>query len=211
MAITPPLKDDDLSAEARDTLDEVRAAFGEDSLTAYRMFAHSHAVLEDGFANMRRYIRGDQRPDGTANSLDLAQREAIALAASSANNCKSCVKSHAEHCKQAGWSDREVAEVLGLTAVCSMLNHHHRLRHIAPQLKLPEQSGLSFETLTAVTLPKPLVELICIVVSGINHCPLCVRHHTQQARDLGVSDEQVHDAVYIASTMTMFNVYFRTQ
>ena len=43
--------------------------------------------------------------------------------------------------------------------------------------------------------------LVCLAVSAINGCEVCVRSHEQVITEGGVSEDQVHDAVRIAATI----------
>lgn len=44
-------------------------------------------------------------------------------------------------------------------------------------------------------------ELFCLAVSAINGCEACVRSHEQVVIDGGLSEDQVHDAVRLASVI----------
>ena len=44
-------------------------------------------------------------------------------------------------------------------------------------------------------------ELFSLVASAINGCEMCVQSHEKVVVDGGLSEEQVHDAVRIASTI----------
>lgn len=44
-------------------------------------------------------------------------------------------------------------------------------------------------------------ELACIAVSALNACQSCLRHHEQQARDLGLPPETILSAVRLAAVL----------
>jgi lipoyl-dependent peroxiredoxin subunit D len=44
-------------------------------------------------------------------------------------------------------------------------------------------------------------ELACIAVSALNGCRSCIRHHEQQARNLGLSPEAILAAVRLAAVL----------
>jgi len=44
-------------------------------------------------------------------------------------------------------------------------------------------------------------ELFCLAVSAVNGCEMCVRSHEEVVLTVGLSTDQVHDAVRIAATM----------
>jgi AhpD family alkylhydroperoxidase len=49
------------------------------------------------------------------------------------------------------------------------------------------------------------------VVSNINTCEMCTSGHVKKALSLGLSHDQIDEAIKVAATMTAFNVYHRTQ
>lgn len=50
-------------------------------------------------------------------------------------------------------------------------------------------------------------ELICIAVSAINGCDYCVAAHRAAALQVGVTDEDITEALEVASVMSMFNAF----
>ena len=208
--LTPPLNEADWPAALAPRMEAIRAAYavGEVPLE-FRMMARCPALVEDAFDGQRTHLKAD---DGV---LDARQREGIALAVSVANGCAGCVKAHRVEARKVGFSEDEVTAILGVTAVCGMLNAYHRHRHMDEGLELPDASGLPHGVLDGSAgggrLDAVLTELICVVVSGINGCSLCTTAHRRRAEDLGVSEATLHEAVRVGAVMTLFNTYFRIQ
>jgi alkyl hydroperoxide reductase subunit D len=48
---------------------------------------------------------------------------------------------------------------------------------------------------------KALFELMCLAVSAIGGCELCVQSHELVVLQAGLTDDQVHDAVRVAATV----------
>ncbi len=204
--LTPPIAYDAASPAAREVFDHIRRITGREHVAVeFQMLARTPTAMRDAFENQYKHLTTG------AGFLDAQQREAICLAVSSANNCHKCVKAHRRKAIKLGWSEDQAAEILAVTAVCTMLNTYHRYRHIADDADLPADSGLSFDAITHPTLPPMLVELICLAVSSVMGCELCTKHHRAQALRHGATADQVHEAIRVASVMTLFNVYFRAQ
>jgi alkyl hydroperoxide reductase subunit D len=83
-----------------------------------------------------------------------------------------------------------------------MNNVYYRFRHMVGK---PSYSTKS-PRLRMNWMAKPLgskadFELFCLAVSAINGCESCVRSHEKVVVDAGISEDQVHDAVRIASAV----------
>lgn len=62
-------------------------------------------------------------------------RELICLAVSAVNGCQYCVYAHAALCKQAGCTDREIAEALACAAMMSAFNAYNSAIGLQPDIK----------------------------------------------------------------------------
>ena len=203
--LTPPIAESDAQGPVAELYDRVRArrdgrVFGE-----YRMMARAPQLADDAMDMQDEHLHADD------DILDAKTREAIALAASVANGCAECAKSHAHRAKKLGWSDDDVTAIIGLTAECSMLNAYHRHREIDASLDLSADSGLPHSLIRNPPVDPLTSELILTVVSGLNACPACSKYHANAARKLGATDEQLREAVRVGAAMTAFNVFFRIQ
>jgi AhpD family alkylhydroperoxidase len=209
MPITPPAAYDSLDPAAKLVWDHIKAQQdGKEPWVELRMMARSPGVMRDTYDAAT--LVAAEYEDGP---LDEKQVEAIRLGVSSANNCGKCVQSHAAKCRKLGWSDEEVSDILGLTAVCTMLNAYHRHRDLVGDAsELPVDSGLPHGSIAEPDRLDPmLVELICMAVSSVMACPKCTRHHRQKARELGATDDHLAQAVRATAVMTLYNTFFRTQ
>ena len=50
-------------------------------------------------------------------------------------------------------------------------------------------------------LDEPTKQLIAIAVSHVTQCPWCIDGHVKAARRLGVTDQQVMEAIWVAAEM----------
>jgi alkyl hydroperoxide reductase subunit D len=48
---------------------------------------------------------------------------------------------------------------------------------------------------------KVTFELVCLAVSAINGCEVCIQSHERAVIEGGLTEDHVHDAVRIAATM----------
>lgn len=208
MPITPPIPPEQASPEIQAIYNRIKETLGGGQVvpTGYQMMAHVEAFLQDSYMNYRKFVH-----DG-AGKLDAVQREAVALATSSAMNCGSCVRSHAKLAVKAGLTELQVAEVLAVAATCAMYNIYYKFRSLAGDPMFEGYSvGLRAHTFQKNSLGPQTTELINIVVSNINGCPKCTAGHVKRALELGLSHEQIDEAVKISATKAAFNTFHRTQ
>lgn len=50
-------------------------------------------------------------------------------------------------------------------------------------------------------LPVKTKELIAVAVAHVTQCPYCIRHHTAGARARGASEEEIMEAIWVATEM----------
>ena len=51
-------------------------------------------------------------------------------------------------------------------------------------------------------LPKKTKELIAIAAGHITQCPYCITGHTKKAKELGATDEEIAEAIFVAVAMS---------
>jgi alkyl hydroperoxide reductase subunit D len=95
-----------------------------------------------------------------------------------------------------------VEDAVAAAAVMGMNNVFYRFRHLIEK----ESYGTRPARLRMNRLVKPAgsktdFELFCLAVSAINGCGTCMQAHERVVLDGGLSEEQVFDAVRIASTI----------
>jgi alkyl hydroperoxide reductase subunit D len=207
MPVTPPIAPDKAPASTQAIYDRIKETIGKGEVpVGYQMMGHVDSFLQDSYMNARKFIH-----EGS-DLLDRKTREALALATSSAQNCVHCVRSHAKTAVAEGWTEQQVAEILAVTATCAMYNNYYKFKDLAGDSTFEGFSvGLRAHTFLKTSLDEKLVELINIVVSNINGCLKCTSGHVQKALKLGLTHEQIDEAIKVSATMTAFNTYHRTQ
>ena len=204
MPLTPPIPVEQASPELQALYEQVQQTIGQVPVEV-RMTGHVVPFAKDMFENHLQFIRQGQ------GHLSDAQRGAVALAVSSANFCINCVKAHRHKCTKLGYTETQTLEIIAVAAECSMLNTLYKFRDFAAGDFADRPNPLKTQALADVTLEGLTVQLICLAVSVINACKRCVEVHTQQARDLGATTEQINEAALVASVMTAYNQFFRLQ
>lgn len=87
-------------------------------------------------------------------------------------------------------------------ALMAMNNVFYRFRHmIGKPVYGTMPARLRMQRLAQPQTSKLDFELMCIAVSAIHGCEMCVRSHEHSLQELGASDAQVLDAVRIASVV----------
>jgi len=99
---------------------------------------------------------------------------------------------------------REVLEDAQAAAtIMGMNNVYYRFRHISEKHGYSEKPArLRMNRLVKPATSKVDFELTCMAVSAINACAACVNSHEKAVIDGGLTEDQVHDAVRIASVMS---------
>ena len=134
-------------------------------------------------------------------SLTPAQRWGVAIA--------SAVATRHERLRDAVISDAKnevgpevIDDALAAAALMAMNNVYYRFRHLVGKESYSTMPArLRMQRIAKPATNKTDFELICLAVSAINGCEMCIRSHEAVVRAGGLSEDQVHDAVRIASTI----------
>lgn len=95
-----------------------------------------------------------------------------------------------------------VEDALAAAAVMAMNNVYYRFRHLVGKESYSQKPArLRMNKLAQPASSKLNLELFALAVSAINNCETCVRSHEQVVVDGGLTEDQVHDAIRIASVI----------
>jgi lipoyl-dependent peroxiredoxin subunit D len=87
-------------------------------------------------------------------------------------------------------------------SLMGMNNVYYRFRHmIGKESYSAKRPGLRMNRMAQVLTNKVDFELVCLAISAINGCEMCVQSHEKVVLEGGLSEDQVHDAVRIASVI----------
>ena len=99
--------------------------------------------------------------------------------------------------------DAAVIEDADAAAVLMGMNNvYYRFRHIVGKPSYSEKPArLRMNRLVKPATNRVDFELVCLAVSAINGCEMCVRAHEAAVIEGGLTEDHVHDAVRIAATV----------
>ncbi len=107
---------------------------------------------------------------------------------------------------QAGARVDELAEAVACASLLAANNVLYRFRHFAAKEKYQElRPGLRMNIMMNPATGKHLFELMSLAVSAVNGCEQCVKSHEASLIGLGATEEQVWDAVRIASVVASYD------
>ena len=71
---------------------------------------------------------------------------------------------------------------------------------LAPEI-LNTFRAFSHQVFADGALPSKTKELIAVAVALVTQCPYCIRSHTKRARQKGVSEQEIMEAIWVAAEM----------
>jgi AhpD family alkylhydroperoxidase len=109
------MADDELSAEAVEVFEEIRAARGTEYVNNFwRALAHDPAQLRATWDRLKAVM--------APGALDPLVKEMVYLAVSSANSCGYCIHSHTAAAKAKGMTEEMHAELLAVIGMAMQTN-----------------------------------------------------------------------------------------
>jgi lipoyl-dependent peroxiredoxin subunit D len=95
-----------------------------------------------------------------------------------------------------------IDDALASAALMAMNNVYYRFRHLVGKPSYSEMPArLRMQRIAKPLTNKADFELFCLAVSAINGCEMCIRSHEEVVLNGGLTEEQVHDAIRVASTI----------
>ncbi len=136
-------------------------------------------------------------------SLTPEQRWGVAVACAFAARNERLKEAMLNEAKKALANAEPVIEdARAAASLMGMNNVYYRFRHmVGKESYSTKRPGLRMNRLAQVATNKVDFELICLAVSAINGCEACVKSHEKVVIEGGLSEDQVHDAVRIASVI----------
>jgi AhpD family alkylhydroperoxidase len=115
MATVRLMADDELSAEAVEVFEEIRAARGTEYVNNFwRALAHDPALLRATWDRLKAVM--------APGALDPMVKEMVYLAVSTANSCSYCIHSHTAAAKAKGMTEEMHAELLAVIGMAMQTN-----------------------------------------------------------------------------------------
>lgn len=190
MSRIPPLPESDAADKAAQTYGRLKEFFGDKPLPAvFLPMGQVPAFLSDFYMNFKKFI-------GTPGALDVPTKAAIALSVSLKEGSRAWSDFYVDHAKANGLNDGQVAEIAAIVATNAMYNTFFKFRELAGSDVFGGMSvGLRAHTFQGTSFDEKTVELINVAISDLNACHPCVSGHVKKLRNLGVSDEAIHEAI----------------
>lgn len=136
-------------------------------------------------------------------SLSAEQRWCVAVACAYAARNERLKEAMLNEAKKALANPEPILEdARAAASLMAMNNVYYRFRHmIGKESYSTKRPGLRMNRLAQVATNKVDFELVCLAVSAINGCEMCVRAHEKVVLEGGLSEDHVHDAVRVASVI----------
>lgn len=137
-----------------------------------------------------------------AESLTVAQRWGVALAAAAASRNRALHRAILQAAREQGLEPGVVEDALAAASLMAMNNVYYRFRHLIGKPEYGDKPArLRMNRIVRPSSNKPDFELFCLVVSAIAGRESCMRSHERVVLQGGLTEDQVHDAIRIASTI----------
>ena len=115
MPMLPILSDEQMPAESRAVIDDIRAVRKTEFVNNFwRVLAHDPKLLKRTWEDIKQVMG--------PGTIDPLVKEMIYVAVSVANNCEYCIRSHTAAARAKGLSDPQLAELMAIVAMASTTN-----------------------------------------------------------------------------------------
>lgn len=139
------------------------------------------------------------------NTLPADARWGVASAAAFASRDTGLMQAIVAAAREAGVSDATVDDARAAAALMAMNNVYYRFRHFMKAGDRPsygdKPARLRMQRIGKPAGDKAVFELMCLAVSAIGGCEMCVQSHEHVVLQAGMTEDQVHDAVRIVATV----------
>ncbi len=141
----------------------------------------------------------------TLSSEHLTGKETALIAyAVAVNNGHAALRSAlAARARDAGATGDELAEMASCASLLAVNNVLYRFRHfVGKESYTRKQARIRMSIMARPVTGSAFFELVSLAVSAVNGCEACVSSHERSVLEAGMSEDQVFDAIRIASVIT---------
>ena len=205
MPFVSPVSAEHAADKAAQTYDRIREILEVSEIPEiFQYMANVPAFIHDFFMNFRKFVL-------TAGKLDEKQKLLIACAVAGQAGSTKWMEYLQTFAAARNVTTTEVTEALAVGATNSMYNVLFKFRDISGTDVFDGMGvGLRAHTFHGTSLDDMTVELINLSLSDINGCKPCTAAHVQKARQSGLSDEAIYEAIQCAATMIAGTQYLRS-
>lgn len=196
MSLLQPIPVADAPEKVAQQYGRVQELFGDAEIPApFLLYGNVEPFLRDFYMNFKKFVYAD-------GHLDAKTKAAIALTVAAHGKCAPWRDYFSARCQQLGFTQEQLAEILAVAATNSMYNTFFKFRDLSGSTLFDGMGvGLRAGTFAGTSLDAKTAETIAIVVSNLNACKPCTSAHVNKGRELGLSNEQVLEAIQCAATM----------
>lgn len=205
MPFVQPVTDGSSNDKVAQAYERIREVLGVQEIPEiFQYFASVPAFVHDFFMNFRKFVL-------SAGKLDEKRKLLVALAVAGQTGSQKWLKYLDSFAASKGVSSSEIAETLAIGATNSMYNVLFKFRDISGTDVFNGMSvGLRAHTFQGTSLDDQTVELINLSLSDLNGCKPCTAAHVEKARQTGLSDEAIYEAIQCAATMVAGTQFLRS-
>lgn len=200
-----PLPESEATDKVAQTYSRIKEMLGSDAVPEqFLAFGRVPAFLHDYYMNFKRFVWTDG-----ANNVQI--KATLALVVSATARCPSWTEFFVSRCRQLELGEQYVADAIAVAATCQMYNIFFKFRDNSGSDLFGGMSvGLLARTFANTSLDEKTTELINIVISDINGCKACTAAHVTKARQLGLSDDAILEAVQCAATVAAGSAFLNS-
>ena len=141
-----------------------------------------------------------------AGSLTPAQSWGVAVAAAIAARNPELRQAILEAARQEV-DEGVIEDAVAAASLMAMNNVYYRFRHLVGKpIYAEKRAGLRMNRLAKPATNKADFELVCLAVSAINGCEVCIQAHEKVVVEAGLTEDHVNDAVRVAAVVQGFAV-----
>lgn len=205
MPFVQPVADGQSNEKVAQAYERIREVLGVVEIPEiFQYFASVPAFVHDFFMNFRKFVL-------SAGKLDEKRKLLIAFAVAGQAGSGKWRDYLATFAESKNVSHTEITEALAVGATNSMYNVLFKFRDISGTDVFNGMSvGLRAHTFQSTSLDDQTIELINISLSDINGCKPCTAAHVEKARQTGLSDEAIYEAIQCAATMIAGTQFLRS-
>ncbi len=167
---------------------------------ALDLLVGSETGASDIYMNLNRQLAAGKVEEGC--------KLLVAAAVASAVGSQPAVDFFTQAALNVGRSRTEILDGISVAAVCGIFNGYYRFRHQVPtELRDTYESfraPFNANSFMKSSIGVFEIEAICIIVSSINDCGICVEGHINKAKSVGMSDEQIDEVIKAGTTAAAF-------
>jgi alkyl hydroperoxide reductase subunit D len=201
MIYATPLPENEAPEAVQQTYGRIKEFFGTDTVPeVFLPFGRVESFLKDVYMNSKKFVF-------SAGKLDLKSKMAIAFAVAVYAKSNAWKDFFAERAKLSELTETQLTEICALIGANSLYNTFFKFRDLSGSTIFDGMPvGLRAHVFVGTSFDTKMVELINTVISNLNACKPCTSGHVTKARNLGITDDELLEAIQCGAT-----VYSMTQ